>query len=217
MNDDSRVTLDASNQKNLNLWLQMIKDHVTQAKTTGDDGEENFDLFRSPGKAWTAREQKMEEERREAAERLKARQELERLNPGQREAKWAAFTADIEADKKEEDDGAPARKMTFSGKSLKRLQLVAKAVDAEEGDGGNLPAYMRAGMSKEGADDELAGLDELEDDPWDELEEADPPVLPPARLKLAKKLFFAYDFDHSGCIDFEEFFALMKKFDERHL
>jgi hypothetical protein len=32
---------------------------------------------------------------------------------------------------------------------------------------------------------------------------------------MAKKLFFAYDFDHSGRIDFEEFFALIKKFDER--
>ena len=35
-----------------------------------------------------------------------------------------------------------------------------KAVDAEEGDGSNLPAYMRAGMRKEGGemDDELEAL-----------------------------------------------------------
>lgn len=38
-----------------------------------------------------------------------------------------------------------------------------QAVDAEEGDGKNLPAYMRAGMKKGDADDELAALgDDLE-------------------------------------------------------
>merc|ERR1719353_801168 len=100
MNDDSRVTLDASNAKNLMLWINMIKEQVTEAKTVTESGDEDFSLFRSPGKAWTAREQQMEDEKREAAERLKARQELEKLNPGQREAKWAAFTADIEADDK---------------------------------------------------------------------------------------------------------------------
>jgi hypothetical protein len=74
-----------------------------------------------------------------------------------------------------------------------------QAVDAEEGDGKNLPAYMRAGMKKGDGDDELAALgDDLEDDPWDELENEDPPVLARARLAKAKKLFFAYDFDHSG-------------------
>ena len=54
-------------------------------------------------------------------------------------------------------------------------------------------------MSGGDKDDELAGLGEdLEDDPWDDLENEDPPVLPRARLNMAKKLFFAYDFDHSG-------------------
>merc|ERR1711939_1271967 len=218
MSDDSRVTLDASNTKNLQLWMDTIKETVTSAKTTNDDGDEDFSMFKSPGKAWTAREAAMEDEKREAAERLKAKKELEKLNPGMKEAKWAAFTADIEADEKDTTEGAPARKMTFSGKSLKRLQLVAKAVDAEEGEQSNLPAYMRAGMKKDGEmDEELAGLGDgdLEEDPWDELENEDPPVLARARLAMAKKLFFAYDFDHSGRIDFEEFFALIKKFDER--
>jgi len=220
MGDDSRVTLDASNQKNLQLWMDMIKQAVTEAKTTNDDGDEDFAMFKSPGKAWTAREAAMEDEKKEAAERLKAKRDLEKLNPGMKEAKWAAFTAEIQADEKADAEaGAPTRKMTFSGKSLKRLQLVAKAVDAEEGDGSNLPAYMRAGMRKEGGemDDELEALGngDLEEDPWDVLENEDPPVLARARLAMAKKLFFAYDFDHSGRIDFEEFFALMKKFEPR--
>jgi len=82
-----KVTLDASNQKNLQLWMDMIKDAVTvctnvltlppaplrsfashssrlqEAKTTNDDGDEDFDLFKSPGKAWTAREASMEDEK----------------------------------------------------------------------------------------------------------------------------------------------------------
>merc|ERR1719454_2779751 len=103
----------------------MIKQQVTESKTTNESGEEDFSAFKSPGKAWTAREAAMDDEKKEAAARLKARRDLEKLNPGMREAKWAAFTADIQADASEEPgDGAPARKMTFSGKSLKRLQLV---------------------------------------------------------------------------------------------
>jgi len=158
----------------------------------------------------------MEEEKAEAAARLKTKKEKEDKDPAAKDAKWAAFTAEIEADTKEEDAAAPARKMTFSGKSLKRLQLVAKAVEGEEGGTSNLPAYMRAGMTKKGGamDEEMEALgEEIEEDPWDELE-SDSPLSRP-RLAQAKKLFFAYDFDHTGVIDFEEFYALIKKFDER--
>jgi len=220
--DGDKITLDASNDKNRRLWMDHLKQTVSDAKDRDDD-DDGPDEAAVPqggaGKAMTAREQAMEEEKREAKERLKAKRDLEKANPGMADAKWAAFTSDIQADAKEEaGDGAPTRKMTFSGKSLKRLQLVAKAVDAEEGGQNNLPAYMRAGMKKGGAmDDELDNLGngDLEEDPWDELENEDPPVLPRARLARAKKLFFAYDFDHSGRIDFEEFYALIKKFDER--
>jgi hypothetical protein len=201
--DSSKVTLDASNDKNRTLWMDYIKKAISDAKT-GDEEEvgDEEDFKPRAGQAVTAREAAMEEEKQQAKDRLKKRQDDEKANPGLKDAKWAAFTSDIQADDKQESaEGAPARKMTFSGKSLKRLQLVAKAVDAEEGGNANLPAYMRAGMKKGGArDDELDDLgNDLEDDPWDELENEDPPVLPRARLAQAKKLFFSYDFDHSGC------------------
>jgi len=61
--ESRQVTLDASNAKNLVLWINMIKEAVTEAKTVTETGDEDFSLFRSPGKAWTAREQQMEDEK----------------------------------------------------------------------------------------------------------------------------------------------------------
>jgi len=189
------------------------EEEVAGGASTREEREEKGEIEKTDK---SARAAAMEEEKREAKERLRKKKEKDTENPELANAKWAAFTADIAADDAQEEAGAPTRKMTFSGKSLKRLQLVAKAVDAEEGGNSNLPAYMRAGMKKGGSrDDELDNLGngDLEEDPWDELENED--VLPRARLARAKKLFFAYDFDHTGVIDFEEFYALIKKFDER--
>ena len=129
-----------------------------------------------------------EEMRKKQAERDSVPQEV-------RDAKWAAFAADIEATEAAAAEGnapllvflhvkhssatdAPAgnaRKMTFSGKSLKKLQLLSKAAGADGGDKAGL-AYLKSGLGAVGAEEE-EGLDgDLEEDEWDTLEEV--PVLP---------------------------------------
>jgi len=211
MDKDTKYTLDASNSKNRTLWME----HVRAVVDNPEEGRDDVDMFKKTSdapKPVSKREQEMVQEREEMK---KKQAERDSIPKEVRDAKWAAFAADIEATEAAAAEDAPAgnaRKMTFSGKSLKKLQLLSKAAGADGGDKAGL-AYLKSGLGAVGAEEE-EGLDgDLEEDEWDTLEEEG--ILPRKRLATAKKLFNAYDFDGTNRIDFEEFYSIIKKFDPR--
>lgn len=215
MNDKTtKYTLDASNEKNRKLWME----HVKAVMDNPEGGRDNLDMFKKQSnqpRPVSKREQAMNEEREEMRRKQKER---EAIPQHIRDAKWAAFAQDIEANEAAPAEGAPAgnaRKMTFSGKSLRKLQLLSAANKADGGDSSALPGYLKSGMGQDALNDEEAMLAEgdLEDDEWDTLEQEG--TLSRTRLAQAKKLFGAYDFDGTNRIDFEEFYSIIKKFDPR--
>merc|ERR1719506_21825 len=192
---------------------------MTQVQAGMDDpegGKDDLGMFRRQAdkpKAMSKREAAMAAEREEMRQKQKERESIPQAI---RDAKWAAFAEEIEADEPAPAEAAAGnqRKMTFSGKSLRKLQLLSKAVGSEGGSSA-LPSYLKGGMGAAVQDDEEAMLGEgdLEDDEWDTLEQDG--ILPRKRLIMAKKLFGAYDFDGSNRIDFEEFYSIIRKFDPR--